>query len=51
MLWAYKMTCKILTKHTPLRLVYGKEAVMRFKFVVSIVRISIAIGMVEVDSI
>jgi transposase InsO family protein len=33
-LWAYRMTCKQLTKHTPFRLVYGKEVVMPLEFIV-----------------
>ena len=33
-LWAYKTTSKKLTKHTPFRLVYGKEAIMPMEFLV-----------------
>lgn len=33
-LWAYQTTCKHLTKHAPLRLVYGLEAVMSMEFLV-----------------
>ena len=34
-LWAYRMTCKKLTGHTPFHLVYGKEVVMSMEYSVS----------------
>jgi transposase InsO family protein len=33
-LWAYRTTCKRMTKHTLFILVYGKEVVMPLEFVV-----------------
>ena len=33
-LWAYRMTCKKLTRQTPFRLVYGVEAVMPMEYIV-----------------
>jgi hypothetical protein len=33
-LWAYRMTCKNLTGHTPLKLVYGQEVVVSLEFLV-----------------
>jgi hypothetical protein len=33
-LWAYRITCKKMTGHTPFRLVYGQEAVVPLEFLV-----------------
>ena len=38
-LWAYHTTCKILTGHTPFKLVYGQEAVMSMAYIVPSLRI------------
>jgi len=40
MLWAYRKTCKKLTGQTPLRLVYGQEAVMPMEYNVPSLRIA-----------
>jgi hypothetical protein len=40
-LWAYRTTCKWLTKHTPFRLVHGKETIFPLEFFVPIFWISI----------
>ena len=44
-LWEYCTTCKRLTRHTPFKLVYGKELVMTIEYIVSILRIVAAMHM------
>ena len=39
-LWAYRITCKKLTGHTPFRLVYGEEAVIPMEYIVPSLKIS-----------
>ena len=46
-LWAYITTSKKLTRHTPFRLVYGKEAVMRMEFLVPSLCVILMIEMTE----
>lgn len=46
-LWAYRMTCKKLTKQMLFRLVYVVESVMPMKYVVPILCITAFIGMVD----
>jgi hypothetical protein len=41
--WAYRTTCKRLTKHTSFRLVYGKEVFMSQEFIVLSLHIVVAI--------
>jgi len=50
-LWEYQPTYKRLTKHTPFRLVYDKEAVVPLKFIVPNLRISIATHMTDEQSL
>ena len=38
-MWAYRTTCKRLTRQTPLKLVYGKEAIMPMEYIVPSLRI------------
>ena len=42
-LWAYHMTCKKLTAHTPFHLVYGHEVVMPMEYIVPSLRIVVSI--------
>jgi hypothetical protein len=51
LLWAYKTICKRLTKHTPFRLVYGKEVVMLLEFVVPSLRIAVVTHMSDDHSL
>ena len=50
-LWAYHTICKWLTGQTPFKLVYGKEAVMPMEYIVPILRISMAMGMVDAEAL
>jgi hypothetical protein len=49
MLWAYRTTCKRLTKQTPFKLVYGLEAVVPMEYSVPSFRIAAFTGMDDTD--
>ena len=44
-LWPYRMTCKMLTRQTPFRIVYGVEAAMPMEYIVPSLRIATLMGM------
>lgn len=46
-LWAYRMTCKKLTRQTLFRLVYGMEAMMLMDYIVPILCIVEFTGMAD----
>ena len=50
-LWAYRMMCKIMTCHTPLKLVYGKEAVMPKEYIILSLCIAALTGMCDEGAI
>jgi hypothetical protein len=45
--WAYRMTCKKLTSHTPFRLVYRKKSVVPLEFLVPNLRVAVITNMTE----
>ena len=47
MLWAYRTTCKKLTRWTPFMLVYGVEVVMPMEYIVPSLCIAAFIGMAD----
>ena len=49
-LWAYRMTCKKLTGHTPFSLVYGQEAVMPMEYIMPSLRIAQITGIIDTDT-
>ena len=51
MLWVYHTTCKRLTRHTPFRLVYGKEAIVPMDYIVPSLRIAALIEMTNIDAV
>jgi hypothetical protein len=50
-LWAYRMTCKNLTGHTPFKLVYDQEIVVPLEFLVPSLRIAAITQMTERSAI
>lgn len=46
-LWAYRTTCKKMTRKTPFRLVYGVEAMMPMEYIVPSLCIAALIGKVD----
>jgi transposase InsO family protein len=45
--WAYRMTCKKLSGHTPFKLVYGQETVVPLEFLVPSLRVAAITQMTE----
>ena len=45
--WAYRMTCKILIGHIPFKMFYGKEAVMPMECIVPSLWIKTIVGMTD----
>ena len=50
-LWAYRMTCKKLTRQTPFRLVYGVEIVMPMEYTVPSLCIAALTGMMDREAL
>ena len=50
-LWAYRTTCKKLTRHTPFSLVYGQEAIMPMDYILPSLRIAQVTGMSDTDTV
>ena len=50
-LWAYKTTCKRLTRYTPFHLVYGQEVVVPMEYIVSSLRIDALTEMTNTDAV
>ena len=50
-LWAYRITCKKLTGHTPFRLAYGQEAIMPMEYIIPSLRVAILTNMADEDSV
>ena len=51
MLWAYRMTCKKLTGHTPFSLVYGQEVVMPMEYIILSFRIAQITRMADTETV
>jgi hypothetical protein len=50
-LWAYRMTCKKLTGHTPFKLVYDQEAVVPLECLVPSLHVATITQMTECNTI
>ena len=49
-LWAYRTTCKKLTRHTPFKLAYGQEVVMPMEYIVPSLKIAVLTDMVDEET-
>ena len=50
-LWAYRSTCKKLTRHTPFKLAYVQEAVMPMEYIVPSLRVATLTYMANEDTV
>jgi hypothetical protein len=50
-LWAYKITCKKLTRKTPFRMVYGQEAIVPLEFMVPTLHIAAIPNMTKLGAV
>ena len=50
-LWAYRTTCKKLTRYTPFKLAYGQEVVMLMEYVVPSLRIATLTNMADEETL
>ena len=50
-LWAYRTTCKKLTRHTPFKLEYGQEVVMPMEYIIPSLRVAALIDMVDDETL
>ena len=49
-LWAYRTTCKKLTRHTPFSLVYGQEVVMPMEYIIPSLIVAQIIEIADIDT-
>ena len=50
-LWAYRTTYKMLTRHTPFKLSYGQEVVVPMEYIIPSLKVATLIDMVDEDTV